>query len=80
MDLWYVAAALPSALLHAAWNAAVKANAKPAEIMTAQMVLSALIGVLGFFWTGLPGAVILDLDRRVDGAQSRHRDRALARL
>ena len=36
------------------WNAAVKMNAKPAEIMTAQMVLSAVIGVPGFLWTGLP--------------------------
>ena len=54
MDLWLVAAALLSALLHAGWNAAVKANAKPAEIMTAQMVLSALLGVPGFLWTGLP--------------------------
>ena len=54
MDLWHVAAALLSAVLHAGWNAAVKANAKPAEIMTAQMVLSALIGVPGFLWTGLP--------------------------
>ncbi len=54
MDLWHVAAALLSAVLHAGWNAAVKANAKPAEIMTAQMVLSAVIGVPGFLWTSLP--------------------------
>src|SRR5437879_3982120 len=54
MDLWHVAAALLSAVLHAGWNAAVKMNAKPAEIMTAQMVLSAVIGVPGFLWTGLP--------------------------
>ncbi len=54
MDLWHVAAALLSAVLHAGWNAAVKANTKPAEIMTAQMVLSAVIGVPGFLWTGLP--------------------------
>jgi len=54
MDLWHVAAALLSAVLHAGWNAAVKAHAKPSEIMTAQMVLSALIGVPGFLWTGFP--------------------------
>jgi multidrug transporter EmrE-like cation transporter len=54
MDLWHVAAALLSAVLHAGWNAAVKANAKPAEIMTAQMVLSAVLGLPGFLWTGLP--------------------------
>ncbi len=54
MALWHVAAALLSAVLHAGWNAAVKANAKPAEIMAVQMVLSALIGVPGFLWAGLP--------------------------
>lgn len=54
MELWYVAAALLSAVLHAGWNAAVKAQPKPAEAMAAQMVLSALIGIPGFFWTGLP--------------------------
>lgn len=54
MDLWYVAAALLSAVLHAGWNAAVKARPNPGDTMTAQMVLSALIGVPGFLWTGLP--------------------------
>ncbi|HZQ00955.1 MAG TPA: EamA family transporter [Reyranella sp.] len=54
MDLWYVAAALLSAVLHAGWNAAVKARPKPSEAMTAQMVLSALIGLPGLLWTGLP--------------------------
>jgi len=54
MDPWHVTAALLSAVLHAGWNAAVKANARPAEIVTAQMVLSALIGVPGFLWVGLP--------------------------
>ncbi len=54
MDLWFVAAALLSAMLHAGWNAAVKAQPKPSEAMTAQMVLSALIGLPGLIWTGLP--------------------------
>ncbi len=54
MDLWYVAAALLSAVLHAGWNAAVKAQPNPTEAMTAQMVLSALIGLPGLLWTGLP--------------------------
>ncbi len=53
MDLWLVAAALLSAVLHASWNAAVKAHPRPAEAMTAQMVLSAAIGLPGFLWTGL---------------------------
>ena len=54
MELWFVAAALLSALLHAGWNAAVKAQPNPSEAMTAQMVLSALIGLPGLLWTGLP--------------------------
>ena len=56
MDLWLVTAALLSAVLHAGWNAAVKAHPKPAEAMTAQMVLSAAIGIPGFLWTGLPAS------------------------
>ena len=56
MSLWYVAAALLSAVLHAGWNAAVKAQPKPSEAMTAQMVLSALIGLPGLMWTGLPAS------------------------
>ncbi len=54
MHLWYVAAALLSAVLHAGWNAAVKAQPKPTDAMTAQMALSALIGLPGLLWTGLP--------------------------
>lgn len=54
MTLWDVAGALLSAILHAGWNAAVKAHAKPTEAMTTQMMLSALIVVPGLFWTGLP--------------------------
>lgn len=56
MEYSDVAICLFSALLHAGWNAAVKASPNPTQAMTAQMVLSALIGVPGFFWTGLPGA------------------------
>ncbi len=54
MDTWLVAAALLSALLHAAWNAAVKANAHPAEAMTGQMVVSAILAVPLLAWAGLP--------------------------
>jgi drug/metabolite transporter (DMT)-like permease len=54
MDSVDVAAALASALLHASWNAAVKASARPAQAMTAQMVLSALIVLPGLLWSGLP--------------------------
>jgi drug/metabolite transporter (DMT)-like permease len=54
MELWHVAAALMSALLHAGWNAAVKASPDPAAAMTAQMVMSALIVVPVLLWTGLP--------------------------
>jgi multidrug transporter EmrE-like cation transporter len=54
MDGWQVAAALTSALLHAGWNAAVKAGAHPKDLMTAQMAASALIVLPGLLWTGLP--------------------------
>jgi drug/metabolite transporter (DMT)-like permease len=54
MDGWQLGAALLSALLHAAWNAAVKASASPREAMTAQMVASALIGAVPLLLLGLP--------------------------
>jgi drug/metabolite transporter (DMT)-like permease len=54
MEVTYVAAALLSALLHASWNAAVKASARPTEAMAAQMLMSALLVVPGLLWTGLP--------------------------
>jgi drug/metabolite transporter (DMT)-like permease len=56
MDSWQVGAALISAALHAGWNAAVKSHPRPAEIMTAQMVLGALLGLPALLWTGLPAA------------------------
>lgn len=49
-----VAAALTSALLHAGWNAAVKASRNPAQSMTAQMLLGAVLVIPALFWTGLP--------------------------
>jgi drug/metabolite transporter (DMT)-like permease len=54
MDATYVSAALLSAILHAGWNAAVKAARDPARAMTAQMVLSAAIVLPGLAWSGLP--------------------------
>lgn len=56
MTLVDVAAALLSALLHAGWNAAVKANRHPAQAMMAQMVLGALLVLPLLLWTGLPAA------------------------
>ncbi len=56
MDPILVAAALASAVLHAGWNAAVKASANPARTATAQMGFAALIGLPGLYWTGLPAA------------------------
>jgi len=49
-----VAAALLSALLHAGWNAAVKASARPTAAMAAQMLASALLAVPGLLWSDLP--------------------------
>jgi len=54
MDITDVAAALLSALLHAGWNAAVKANRDPARAMTAQMLLGAILVVPALLWSGLP--------------------------
>ena len=54
MDTADVAAALLSAVLHAGWNAGVKASRQPAQAMTAQMVLSAVLVLPGLLWTGLP--------------------------
>lgn len=49
-----VAAALLSAVLHAGWNAAVKASARPVEAMAAQMLIGAALVLPGLLWTGLP--------------------------
>ena len=54
MDTWVFAAALTSALLHALWNAAIKAHPVPREAMAAQMTGAALIALPGLAWTGLP--------------------------
>lgn len=54
MALSLVFAVLLSALLHAGWNAAVKAAARPAETMTAQMLLGGAMVLPALFWSGLP--------------------------
>jgi len=54
MGITDVAAALLSAMLHAGWNAAVKANRNPAQAMTAQMLLGAVLVVPALLWSGLP--------------------------
>lgn len=60
MDGWQFIAALTSALLHAGWNAAVKASAAPRQAMAAQMIVAALLAMAGLAWTGLPsGAALL---------------------
>jgi multidrug transporter EmrE-like cation transporter len=54
MDILHVFSALVSALLHAGWNAAVKASPRPRAAMAAQLVVSGLIALPGLAWTGLP--------------------------
>ena len=49
-----IVAALVSALLHAGWNAAVKAGPRPDEAMGAQMMSSALLVLPILAVTGLP--------------------------
>ena len=56
MEYSDVAICLFSALLHAGWNAAVKASRNPTQAMTAQMVLGAVMVLPGFWWTGVPAA------------------------
>jgi len=50
----HVLAALLSAVLHAGWNAAIKASPKPPEAMAGQMVIGALLILPALVWTGLP--------------------------
>jgi drug/metabolite transporter (DMT)-like permease len=54
LDSTLLAAALLSAALHAAWNAAVKAHARPPLAMTAQMLASAALALPLLLWVGLP--------------------------
>jgi multidrug transporter EmrE-like cation transporter len=56
VDLFLVACALFSALLHAGWNAAVKAQPDPREAMAAQMIAAAVLAVPLLGWAGLPAA------------------------
>ncbi len=53
----FVLAALASALLHALWNAAVKAGPDPDTRMLAQMVAGAVFVLPALFWIGLPDPV-----------------------
>jgi drug/metabolite transporter (DMT)-like permease len=55
MDGTVVAAALLSALLHAAWNAAVKASPDPGAAMTAQVVGAGLLALPALAVLPLPG-------------------------
>lgn len=54
MNNTLLAASLLSALLHASWNAAVKAHAHPERAMTAQMVGAALLALPALAFTGPP--------------------------
>ncbi|WP_342360132.1 hypothetical protein [Terrarubrum flagellatum] len=54
MNPIHIAAALLSAVLHAGWNAAVKASPDPKAAMTAQMAMAAAMALPGLFFTGLP--------------------------
>jgi drug/metabolite transporter (DMT)-like permease len=54
METIHVVTALISALLHAGWNATIKASPRPHQAMAAQMFVSALLVIPGLLWTGLP--------------------------
>ncbi len=59
MDAILVAAALLSALLHAGWNAAIRATARPAEALAGQTILSGFLALPILAWTGLPDPAVL---------------------
>ena len=54
MEPIHVLAALASALLHAGWNAAVKASPRPDAAMAGQMVAGAVMVIPVLAWIGLP--------------------------
>ncbi len=54
METIHVAIALLSALLHAGWNATIKASPRPQAAMAAQMLVGALLVLPCLLWTGLP--------------------------
>lgn len=54
METLHLLAALASALLHAGWNAVVKAQPEPRQVMAAQMSASALLMLPLLAWVGLP--------------------------
>jgi drug/metabolite transporter (DMT)-like permease len=54
MSLLDILAALFSAVLHAGWNAVVKARPSPAEAMTSQMLIGSVAALPAFWLTGLP--------------------------
>lgn len=54
LEGWAYAAALASAVLHASWNAAVKADADPSRVMAAQMVMSGLLALPLLPWVAWP--------------------------
>ena len=56
MSDWLVGAALLSALLHAAWNAGVKASANPTQAMAGQMFVAGLLALPGLGFSGWPAA------------------------
>ena len=80
MEYSDVAICLFSALLHAGWNAAAKANKNPTQAMTAQMMLSAVFVLPGFYWTGLPNSAAWPWIIGLDAHQHRDRVRVAARL
>jgi drug/metabolite transporter (DMT)-like permease len=50
-------AVLLSALLHAAWNAVVRASPEPGEVMAACVIAAGFVSLPGVLWFGLPPAV-----------------------
>ncbi len=54
IDTWPFLAVLASAILHALWNAYVRAAAEPGEVLAGGVMLAGFIGLAGLAWSGLP--------------------------
>jgi drug/metabolite transporter (DMT)-like permease len=54
IDTWPFFLVLVSAVLHAAWNAMVRASPEPGEVMACAVMASGLIGLAGLLLSGLP--------------------------
>jgi drug/metabolite transporter (DMT)-like permease len=56
IETWPFLAVLASAILHASWNASVRASTEPGGVLAAGVMLAGVVGLAGLAWSGLPQA------------------------